>query len=152
MSISLEFQNRFIDLVDELGEANKKTVAQKIHINYLTFCKIYNYGIIPKPIILSRIADFFNTSIEYLLCKIDTEYFERAKTVTPFIIRLSELTKEKGIKNYSELGSYIHLHRNSFYEWEKQDYLPSLEVLEILADFFDVSIDYLLGRTDERHN
>ena len=29
--------------------------------------------------------------------------------------------------------------------------LPSLEYLEAIADYFNVSIDYLLGRTDERN-
>ena len=40
--------------------------------------------------------------------------------------------------------------KNFFYEWQRAKTLPSLEYLEAIADYFKVSIDYLLGRTDER--
>ena len=32
--------------------------------------------------------------------------------------------------------------------WENDNILPSIEMLIKIADFFDVSIDYLLGRTE----
>lgn len=38
--------------------------------------------------------------------------------------------------------------KNSIYEWIRTNSLPSLDYLKELAEHFDVSIDYLLGRTD----
>lgn len=38
----------------------------------------------------------------------------------------------------------IHRYENGFYE-------PDIKTLKLLADFFDTSIDYLVGRTDIRH-
>lgn len=149
MPISAKFQNRFVELVENIEESNKASIAQQMDVNYVTFSKIYNYGILPRLIILIRIADFFNVSIEYLLSKTNDEYFDKAQIPTPFIERLNELKEKKGIKNYSELGNKVHIHRNSFYEWEQENHLPSLEFLEILSDYFNVSMDYLLGRTDD---
>lgn len=149
MAISPNFQNRFIELVDNLEESNKASIAKQMNVNYVTFSKIYNYGILPKVVILIRIADFFNISIEYLLSKTNDEYFDKAQNPKTFIERLDELKEKNGIKNYNELGSKVHIHRNSFYEWERENHLPTIEFLELLADYFNVSIDYLLGRTDD---
>ena len=90
MPISSKFHKRFIELVENLEEFNKATIAQQMDVNYVTFSKIYNYGILPKLIILIRIADFFNVSIEYLLSKTNDEYFDKAQN-PPFIERLNEL-------------------------------------------------------------
>ena len=39
--------------------------------------------------------------------------------------------------------------RKSFiYDLEKRDYTPSIFIIESIANFFDCSIDYLMGRTD----
>jgi len=40
--------------------------------------------------------------------------------------------------------------RKSFiYDIEKRDRTPSAELIEKIADYFDVSVDYLLGRTNK---
>ena len=91
MAISPNFQNRFIELVDNLEESNKASIAKQMNVNYVTFSKIYNYGILPKVVILIRIADFFNISIEYLLSKTNDEYFDKAQNPKTFIERLDEL-------------------------------------------------------------
>lgn len=152
MPISVDFQSRFIDLIEELDEKNKSSVARQMGLNYVTFSKVCNYGILPKPVILVRIADFFNVSVEYLLAKTDNDYFKTSQSPASFIDRLEELASEREIKNYCELGERLHIHRNSLYAWKKENYLPSLEILELIADYFEVSIDYLLGRTDDRNN
>ncbi len=45
-----------------------------------------------------------------------------------------------------ELANVINLERTSVSKYEKYDVLPNKEVLFHLADFFNVSLDYLLGR------
>lgn len=148
MPISFDFQKRFLDLVDELNESNMTSIAKRMGVTYVIFSKITNYGILPKPKVLIRIADFFNISIEYLLAHTDNDYFDKSTFPKTFLERLEELRQSKGI-TYSKLGSDIHVHRNSLYEWKKNNFLPTLEILDLLADYFNVSIDYLLGRTDD---
>ena len=40
---------------------------------------------------------------------------------------------------------------NSFSEWFAKGTLPSLDYLKALAEYFNVSADYLLGRTDDKN-
>lgn len=63
--------------------------------------------------------------------------------------RLRELRKEKGLTQ-KELGKVANVSDRSvgFYESGERD--PDTETVKIFADYFDVSIDYLLGRTTKR--
>jgi transcriptional regulator with XRE-family HTH domain len=48
-----------------------------------------------------------------------------------------------------ELAEAIGLKRRIIFNYEKNERLPSYEVLLKLADYFDVSLDYLVGRSDD---
>lgn len=148
MRVLNEFQNRFKELLEEMNIDNKTKAAESIGITYVTFSKAYNYGIVPKAMILIKIADFFNVSIEYLLTMTDDEHFEKSVPPKSFQERLNELKEEKGIRTIYELADKIHIHRNNIAQWLHRGYIPELDNLEILADFFGVSLDYLIGRTD----
>ncbi len=64
--------------------------------------------------------------------------------------RLKELRLEKGLLQ-SDIAKIIGKKDRivGFYESGERD--PSTETLSILADFFEVSTDYLLGKTDIRN-
>jgi len=150
MSISVEFQKRLKKLISELEYNTFREVAQRMGITYVIYSKAVNYGIIPKPIILIRIADFFNTSIEYLLGRNDDDYFDKAEVKETFAVRLEKLRTAENL-TYYELSKGINLSKNYFSDWKKKNFLPSLENLISIAEYFNVSIDYLLGRTDEKN-
>lgn len=40
------------------------------------------------------------------------------------------------------------IRKSLIYDLEKRDWTPSAELLEKIADYLDISVDYLLGRTD----
>lgn len=62
--------------------------------------------------------------------------------------RLKALRKEKHITQV-QLADLIGLERSTIGKYEgNKGNLPSPEILQQLADFFDVSVDYLLDRTD----
>lgn len=150
MAISKEFQDRFIDLVSDLEIKNKTEIASEINITYATFSKIYNYGIVPTVPIIMRIADFFNVSVEYLIGNTDNDIFTRSDKPTTFQKRLHELRTEKKIPTIYQLAEDLHIHRNNIAQWNKHNSIPLLNDLTVVADYFNVSIDYLLGRTDDR--
>ena len=63
--------------------------------------------------------------------------------------RLKELRLERGLTlKYMELGTGINFTTLSKYENNIQQ--PKLATWEKLADYFNVSVDYLIGRSDER--
>ena len=61
--------------------------------------------------------------------------------------RIAELRNEMGIKQ-AELAEALNIGRSSISEYEKGNTQPSMASLLELADFFQVSLDYLPGRTD----
>lgn len=65
-----------------------------------------------------------------------------------FSERLSALRKEKNI-SLKELGCILGVTDESVRLLEKSKRSPSFEILCALADYFEVSIDYLTGRTDK---
>lgn len=62
---------------------------------------------------------------------------------------LAKLRKEKGILQ-KELATYLNVTVATISNYEKGVHSPDYETLVKLADFFDVSTDYLLQRTDYR--
>lgn len=59
--------------------------------------------------------------------------------------RIKELAKSRGI-TLGSLEEKLGLSRNSIYTIKNKK--PSAERLQLIADYFNVSTDYLLGRTD----
>ena len=68
----------------------------------------------------------------------------------PILKRLKELRKERNLTQ-RELGAIVNSSDRSigFYETGERD--PDTQTLDKLANFFDVSVDYLLGRTSTRN-
>jgi len=63
---------------------------------------------------------------------------------------LKELRKEKGISG-KEFADILKVHKGSISNWETNRRSPDKEMLNTIAEFFDVSVDYLLGRTTKRN-
>lgn len=68
------------------------------------------------------------------------------KTKESFSIRLKELRTIYNISQ-SDLASYLDLNRAQVSNYEKGISKPSLDIIEKIADYFGVSIDYLLCRS-----
>lgn len=64
-----------------------------------------------------------------------------------FSERIKLLREERGLTQ-SALGEIIGVKRFSIYSYEKGRACPDMRGLIALADYFNVSMDYLAGRTD----
>lgn len=62
--------------------------------------------------------------------------------------RLKELRKEKGLTQ-NDLAKVLNVTQDSISLWEKNKRLPDTPYIILLAKFFGVSADYLLGLEDE---
>ncbi len=144
MSVSIEFQKRIISLISDLG-VKKSELPNEIGVDYRSLSNAINYGIIPKPRILIRIADYFNVSIGYLLGQSNQEYFLKSEECSDFKNRFKLLCKDRNL-TYYKVSIDCHFDKSYISRWLNKNYLPSLELLEILSEYFNVSIDYLLGR------
>ncbi len=59
---------------------------------------------------------------------------------------LSELRKDRHLSQ-REMAAILHVSPGTISNYETGKYAPSYDTLIKLADFFDVTTDYLLGRT-----
>lgn len=63
------------------------------------------------------------------------------------LYKIKDLANEKGV-SLSELERSIGISNGSISKWEKSS--PKADTLQKVADYFNVSTDYLLGRTNNR--
>lgn len=66
-----------------------------------------------------------------------------------FAQRVKELRKERK-KTQTEMAEYLGVVPRAYQYYESATNYPNVPGLIKLADFFEVSTDYLLGRTDQR--
>lgn len=66
-----------------------------------------------------------------------------------FSERLKLLRKERGLKQ-KDMSDYLSLSARGYQCYEYNEGYPDVPGLIALADFFDVSLDYLVGRSDDR--
>lgn len=64
-----------------------------------------------------------------------------------FAQRFKYLRQSKGL-NQVQLGENLGVKKQTISNWENDNIMPSVEMLEKIATFFQVSTDYLLGRDD----
>lgn len=74
---------------------------------------------------------------------------EKIKEMQPFSLRIKELRNEKKLKQ-TDLAGIIGCTPNHYQKIEYGRINVPATTLMILADYFNVSVDYLLGRSDER--
>ncbi len=65
------------------------------------------------------------------------------------INRLREIREDKDLKQ-DDVAKALGIKQQQYSEYERGTVLISIEKLDKLADFYDTSVDYLIGRTDER--
>ncbi len=63
-------------------------------------------------------------------------------------MRLKELRKKKGVTQL-KLAMDLGLNQNAVSRYETGEREADYKTLIMLAEYFDVTIDYLIGRTDE---
>lgn len=64
--------------------------------------------------------------------------------------RLKELRLSHGYKSQKELADFLYVNQTAVSQWERGVTMPSSPMLLKLSELYGVSIDYLLGRTDEK--
>ena len=65
--------------------------------------------------------------------------------------RLKQLRIKKNIKQ-QDLAKALNITKQSVSNWENGKRLPNIEILILLADFYNCSLDYLVGRELKEDN
>lgn len=63
-------------------------------------------------------------------------------------LKIKEIREKKGITRQS-LADKLDVSYSTVSKWENEDKIPPLSKIVELSDLFDVSLDYLTGRTNQ---
>ena len=63
--------------------------------------------------------------------------------------RLKDLREDHDLKQ-AALADYLQIHQTTYSDYELEKLNIPISVLHKLADYYGTSIDYLLGRTNEK--
>lgn len=64
--------------------------------------------------------------------------------------RFKDLRNESGLTQF-EIGKILKVSQRTVSNYELGDRFPDEQLLNSIADFFNVSVDFLLGRTNIRN-
>lgn len=67
------------------------------------------------------------------------------------MLKLKQLREEQG-KTQAELAEIFNISRQVYANYENNVNQPSLQMLIAMADYFQCSVDYLIGRADDFGN
>lgn len=63
--------------------------------------------------------------------------------------KLKLLRTEKSLSQ-EEVATICKTSRQAYSTWERNEFEPSIDAIYILSDYYNVSIDYLFGKTEVR--
>lgn len=140
-----KFHERLAGLIIE-SETSVQELSEKYGFSLSALYKWLRGVCYPSFDNLVLLADNFGCSADYLLgLKDDEVEYTANEQRQPFDVLFSDLLKEKNISEY-RLVKQTGLARSKVDEWRKAASLPSVESLVLVAKFFDVTVDRLVGR------
>lgn len=96
---------------------------------------------------IDSIADYFGVSVDYLLGRTDNPISNHKDNMT-FADRLNQILSEQGITAY-KVSKDTKISNSILSDWRLGKRIPSGEKIEVLATYLNVSVDYLLGLSDD---
>lgn len=122
-------------------------LAKILNIDQTTVSKWEVGKAIPDYDTLQRLADFYNVSVDYLLGRENKHFVSPTFEQNTALIRLKELRESKNLTQ-AKLAEILGVGRTTITMYEKGAIVPPADILQKLANYFDVSVDYLLGRKE----
>lgn len=133
------FYDRYADLCRKKGVSESKA-AESIGLNRATVVR-WRKGSTPNAETLNRLAAYFEVSVDFLINEA-----EDLQQNFVFFDNFEKLCHEKKISTY-KVATSIGLNRSIIARWKKGA-TPNGRILNELSSYFDVSVDYLLGKSD----
>ncbi|MBQ8615691.1 MAG: helix-turn-helix transcriptional regulator [Clostridia bacterium] len=100
----------------------------------------------PSTRYLIKLCEYFDCSVEYMLNRTEEYGKGVVEIVDSFANRVKFLMKLKNKTTYQMVKKDHVCSSSAFDRWFKKNVVPSPETLVKLADYFNVTVDYLLGR------
>ena len=136
------------DMIDE-KEISLRKLSIESGVSATQYSK-YLKGAYPTISVAVKIANYFNCSLSYLFGLIDNDdvKFTSSYDISKFLQRYENILKENNITHWKfcrENG----FSESSIRHW-KYGQVPKVETLILISQYFGVSIDYLVGRSENK--
>lgn len=143
--MGMNFKNRLADLMADTGNMSTSDLAKATGIpnSMISRWLLYDMDLELKSLV--TLADFFQCSLDFLIGKTEETNVTLAEQRVSFASRFAELKQEKGLTNY-RIHKQTGLSEQSLSKWAR-GVTPMVSALIKLAEVFDCSVDYLVGRS-----
>ena len=119
-------------------DLKQRELASYLNISQTTYSR-YESGELDIPsAALIKLADFYDVSVDYISAE---------RTIEAMYRRLRDLREDADLTQ-QQLGDAINVPQRTYAYYESGQRMIPPHVLCALADYYGVSVDYILGRTD----
>ncbi len=122
-------------------------LTEKLNIskrNMLVYNWLNCYSV-PRLNYAIQLGDIFYCSLDYLFGRTLNFEKQKFKSTPPFDEQLKKIIKEFKVSQYKLVKDRV-CNMGNFHKWFKLKSTPKIESLIKLADYFNISLDYLVGR------
>ena len=144
MVILSKFAENLSALMEEKN-LNAPALADLIKTDRTNITRYLRGERLPLYDVFTKLIEFFNVSADVLLGRLDYCDVKEFHPVQPFGTTLRRVLEETKTSQYRVIKD-LHISQATMYYWLLNNRLPNVENMDKLADYLDVSIDYLLGR------
>ena len=124
---------------------DQKTFAKSIGISESRITDYIRNEKLPTVENLIKMADFFECSTDLLLGRKYESMRENFNPPAPLAERIAFVADKFGYKP-RRIFEESDIKKSRYYQWINGERKPSLDNIIKLADLFDCSVDYILGR------
>lgn len=100
---------------------------------------------LPSVESIVALANYFACSTDFLLGLTEENVTETYRPCPPFSQQLEFLIEYFGVSTY-KVYTQTNVSKARFFDWKRGKYMPSLDNIIKLAEVFDCSVDFVLGR------
>lgn len=141
-----DFQERLTELLQD-NNLTRQKFAQNINKQFSTINEYFLNDYYPKIDLAITISNYFNVSLDYLFGLSDIKN-NINKNNRPFFENFNVLVKTNK-KSILKTMEDMNFKESNYYRW-KNGLIPRTNNLLTIAKYFDVSLDYLIGRTNDK--
>ncbi len=144
MIILSKFAENLFSLMSERN-LNAPKLATLLNVDRTSITEYLRGKRFPNFNVFVSMLNFFNVSADVFLGRAEYSSTKEFHPIVPFGTTLRKVMQETNTSQY-RIEKELHISGGTMYYWLINKSLPNVHNLDKLADFMDVSIDYLLGR------
>ena len=143
MKMSKFAENLFLLMQEH--DLNAPALADLIKTDRTNITRYLRGERLPLYDVFTKLIEFFNVSADVLLGRLDYCDVKEFHPIQPFGTTLRRVLEETNTTQFRVIKD-LQISQATMYYWLLNERLPTVEKLDLLADYLDLPIDYLLGR------